>query len=122
MRQAATRKCGGWGVGGGEGGGQKQGRKKRHAAAAASSSLAQFQALCAVTSPPVRPPALQVTKKVTSPLPTTDAIFYAGTGMLLVGGYCGRWLPQPLLACVHACRTRPRHPPLSAPLRRVTGP
>lgn len=26
---------------------------------------------------------LQVTKKVSSPLPTTDAIFYAGTGMLL---------------------------------------
>jgi hypothetical protein len=26
---------------------------------------------------------LQVTKKVTSPLPTTDSIFYAGTGMLL---------------------------------------
>ena len=25
----------------------------------------------------------QVTKKVTSPLPTTDNIFYAGTGMLL---------------------------------------
>jgi hypothetical protein len=37
---------------------------------------------------------MQVTKKVTSPLPTTDNIFYAGTGMLLcrseekVGG-CG---------------------------------
>ena len=27
--------------------------------------------------------AWQVTKKVTSPLPTTDNIFYAGTGMLL---------------------------------------
>ena len=26
---------------------------------------------------------MQVTKKVTSPLPTTDSIFYAGTGMLL---------------------------------------
>ncbi len=25
----------------------------------------------------------QVTKKVSSPLPTTDSIFYAGTGMLL---------------------------------------
>ena len=25
----------------------------------------------------------QATKKVTSPLPTTDNIFYAGTGMLL---------------------------------------
>ena len=32
------------------------------------------------TPPPVLP---QVTKKVTSPLPTTDNIFYAGTGMLL---------------------------------------
>lgn len=33
--------------------------------------------------PSLHPPAPQVTKKVTSPLPTTDAIFYAGTGMLL---------------------------------------
>ena len=37
-------------------------------------------------SPPHLPrhtPTLQVTKKVTSPLPTTDNVFYAGTGMLL---------------------------------------
>lgn len=31
----------------------------------------------------LRLPPPQVTKKVTSPLPTTDNIFYAGTGMLL---------------------------------------
>lgn len=33
--------------------------------------------------PPCRLLSNQVTKKVTSPLPTTDNIFYAGTGMLL---------------------------------------
>ena len=42
--------------------------------------LTPFRLPPAVSCLPACP---QVTKKVTSPLPTTDNIFYAGTGMLL---------------------------------------